>query len=594
MEAFARAFHFIEDLPVLQIPFFQRSYVWKEENWAALLESVRQEKKPYLGSLILKDVTRSSGDIRTFLVIDGQQRLTTLSILLKALSDVMSPDEVPSKIAEHLFTERDEWPERKVKIRHSIGDEKAYRFVMESMYDQIVSAKLNSRICDCYEYFYNELSNIHDEQALKKIRSRLVNGDEKIWVVIDLKDEDSEQAIFDTINSAGVRLTCADMIKNTLFQTAIQLAGEVHREDVISNYRKYWAGVFEIDEESEFWQDEAQAIRVKRTNLEMFLHSYAVVRNFFDIRTDRLEDLHDIYKHHLDTMSYQQVIEFIIDLSKVSKVYKERIRAVPDSEQLKYDDYEERLLKILDQCNVTTFYPYLLHLFTRYAPDSNELKMKLQRLETFVMRRYIAKESTRQYNDFCARFIADDSVVSELDQRIPDSAVESKLRVIDNRRATVVLFWIELWRRKEDVMMSEKGLPFGYSLEHILPQSWKTYWSDVPVRDEAGEVVVDQEAATQIRNMKCYEIGNMTLLNKRMNASVRNYELRRKISGDPNGKGNAKRGFKDISDMKITKDDIIRPFESNPDFVWDELAITKRTTEMIRYFKEIWPSASSM
>jgi len=93
MEAREKELKFLATEGKVIIPFFQRTYVWKKENWENLLEGLFS--KPYghfLGSIILKQIPVSSGQPKKLEVVDGQQRLTTLSILIKVLYDLFSPE----------------------------------------------------------------------------------------------------------------------------------------------------------------------------------------------------------------------------------------------------------------------------------------------------------------------------------------------------------------------------------------------------------------------------------------------------------------------------------------------------------------------
>ncbi len=89
MKAGEQSFRFITNTSKFEIPFFQRGYVWDEDNWGPMLEDFLNNKEgQFFGSIILKHkIKRSSDTGSTALVIDGQQRLTTMSILLKAVND---------------------------------------------------------------------------------------------------------------------------------------------------------------------------------------------------------------------------------------------------------------------------------------------------------------------------------------------------------------------------------------------------------------------------------------------------------------------------------------------------------------------------
>lgn len=102
MKAESKSFSFLNEIQTFEIPFFQRAYVWKKDNWEELLDDLKQvNRRHFLGSIILKKINDSSvfGATTRVSVIDGQQRLTTLSILLKAIYDTFS-DEIKANVLD--------------------------------------------------------------------------------------------------------------------------------------------------------------------------------------------------------------------------------------------------------------------------------------------------------------------------------------------------------------------------------------------------------------------------------------------------------------------------------------------------------------
>ena len=120
-------------------------------------------------------------------------------------------------------------------------------------------------------------------------------------VVIDLADEDDEQTIFDTTNTAGVRLTCADIIKNALFQKVIRLIGPFK---AIELYKSTWHKVFLAEADTiAFWEADRLTGRLTRDNIEVLLHSIAVIKGFYDPDKHILSELSKLYKGRLITSS---------------------------------------------------------------------------------------------------------------------------------------------------------------------------------------------------------------------------------------------------------------------------------------------------
>ena len=191
---------------LLEIPFYQRAYVWGEEQWERFLgdmEFVTASKRPYfLGSIILKQASSGNtwsevSEVRT--VIDGQQRLTTMVIFFKALCARID--------ADRLF-ERDFVLETgEVALRHGKYDRQDFEKVVSATGCEPVEG--SSSIVLAYNYF---LKNIDPEKVDRNTIKSNVQ-----FVCIDLTEGEDEQQIFDTINSLGVRLTTAELLKNYFF-----------------------------------------------------------------------------------------------------------------------------------------------------------------------------------------------------------------------------------------------------------------------------------------------------------------------------------------------------------------------------------------
>ncbi|GEM_PF-3472404 len=113
----------------------------------------------------------------------------------------------------------------------------------------------------------------------------------------------------------------------------------------------------------------------------------------------------------------------------------------------------------------------------------------------------------------------------------------------------------------------KRELKYNYSLEHIMPQKWEEYWHVVPVYNETGVEETDHEKAKSIRYSKIYSLGNMTLLNSRLNTSLRNFIFKRKIEGE-----GRKKGIRHYSELWITKSDIIDKYD-NGEKIWNEVSI---------------------
>jgi hypothetical protein len=587
MKAEARSLTFLANEGSVKIPFFQRAYIWNKDNWDELISDLLESgKSHFLGSLILKQVDVPSGNTKQVMVIDGQQRLTTLSILLRTLYDSFDTDtqEACKQDLETclFYKKRPSSKELFVKIEHSKVDCKHFQSVIRKEIDpdSLDLCVSESNILKCYKFFTDHLVSVDMEKRVS-LFDDLMDDDKKILVVIDLTDADDEQSIFDTINSAGVRLSSADIVKNVLFQRAFDLYE--NNEEVEKLYKDNWEIVFASDEQSiAFWAAERTLGRLKRDNLEILLHSIAVIEGFFDPEKHTLTDLANIYKAHINGLNSSELARFIGAITEYAKLYWQKMYVFDNSDLFGYADYEKRLFHILSICDVSTFHPYILYLYRNYAGNEAALKSVLHKLETLIVRRFVCNSETKNYNKLCKEIIWDSSKLDATLAETSDVAFEAALQQIKNKPAALLLFWVELYRRSKDNRYDRDELKYTYTLEHIMPQKWEEYWSVVPVIGDGGIEITDIEAAKQHRSHMICSIGNMTLLKSSLNTALRNYEFKRKVEGE-----GRKHGIKHYAELGITKLDIVAPFEAG-DLVWDETKINKRCGEIADDVLAIW------
>lgn len=613
MRAKEREFSFLKAKMNLEIPFFQRSYVWEESNWEELLDSLSDRQKThFLGSVILKKETFLAGENPKYSIIDGQQRLTTLSILFKALYDTL-PKEPNEEIDEEIINSNKQTyyeilfnserkgrtMERDVKIKHSRLDEPFYKKAITEKLDPD-SIKLNSevkkgeeashRILQCYKFFYQKLKE--SDNLNWDLWDYLTEEQNKIIIVIDLENEENEQVIFDTVNSSGVRLSSADMIKNALFQCAKEVSSN---DEVVKLYNDTWFSTFESDvENNTFWATERKLGRITRDNVEILLHCIASIKGIYDPEKHTVSELANLYKQEIANYSQDEIFDFIEEINNYAKLYQRYFYTFDKTTNLSYEDPIARLFHILSICDVSTLHPYILKILKESnisldedAVISDDLSGKLHEVESYVIRHAICGVSTKNFNKVCALLVSGSTTIEKefntYNSALNDNAVRVHLKEINNNLANLILFWIELHRRNNDSNYSTKELKYNFTLEHIMPQKWEEYWKldVVPVFDENGDEVTDAEAASLVRGRAIYEIGNMTLLKSKLNTSIRNYEFKRKIEGE-----GRKKGIKQYAELTVTKDIIEDVYDKGK--AWNEACIRTRTETLADEVVSIW------
>ena len=466
MQAHETEFSFLDKDMRLEIPYFQRPYVWVENNWEDLFENLIDEKQShFLGSIILKRIPTLSGQIARFSVIDGQQRLTTLTILLKACFDNLDlremPDEIVSEIKTKLrmmlyYKENELSTKKEVKILHSRLDSKDFISVIDgsikSKLDRIVLDSeekkdlpaTESGILKCYKYFNNRF--INDTDQASKIWNILLSKQQKILVKIDLDPDENEQAIFDSVNSSGVRLTCADTIKNALFQKIMEFAGsdEDSQTEVINLYKDYWEKTFISDLSIiKYWSTEQRMGRISRDNLELLLHCIALIKGFFDPEKYNMSDLANVYKNYVSGLNKAELHAFVKEIADYGVIYKKYFSVNDSTTSFEYCNDVQRLFHILAVCDVSTLHSYVLMLLKKHPEDEDgklpqELIDELINIETMVVRHTLCKASTKNFNKVCALLINGKTTIRKemISKRdlVDDTAVLKALCNVPNNR----------------------------------------------------------------------------------------------------------------------------------------------------------------
>jgi uncharacterized protein with ParB-like and HNH nuclease domain len=551
---------------ILEIPFFQRAYVWGDEQWERLLEDmehVSQTNKPYfLGSVILKQQPTNTGnkvgDKRT--LIDGQQRLTTLSIFFKVLS-LKSGDDYEFN---RMFKLRD-----LIAIQHNHNDIDAYELVMNLTELKDLSATDN--ITQAYTYFK---ANLNAEKLdINNILAKI------LFVGIDLDENEDEQQIFDTINSLGVKLTTAELLKNYFFN-----------RDEISTYTTYWKNVFEKDEETKnYWDREITAGRLKREFIDLFFFSYLQIKIQDKNLNVKTEDKIEFSKVEQLFESYKKFIKDYLNNDKKSILSEIKDYALLFQENFDYDIIEneltnnsgiERINAIIFGLDTSTLIPYVLYVLKNVAND-NERNELFEFLETYIMRRMVAHANTKNYNQLFTDRLINNEILSKSkfleflegqadkvnflpsDEELKNGFENSYLI---NKQSAGILYFIESKIRNRQLQSTQLLGINKYSLEHIMPKKWENNWGKLSNQEDKIK-----------RNRKLLTLGNLTIITQALNSTIRdaNWTIKRKGKGDKKGLNTYSAGLETISSY-LTLDE------------WNEQTIEQRAEFLYNNAKEIW------
>jgi uncharacterized protein with ParB-like and HNH nuclease domain len=582
MKASEQSFAFLAQVISLEVPFFQRHYVWEEENREDMFNDLSLIGNKFFGSIILKYMEATTNKVNTAMIIDGQQRLTTLTIFFKALTDSLPENnkaQADITLSRILFYQKNTLSaDKHIKLKHSLLDRQAYDAVIKGGF----SPDSTEGIVGCYNFFKKKCDGLTDEKK-SDIFTWLTDENNKILVVIELSKEEDEQKIFDTINTAGVHLSVFDIVKNALFS---RLLKQNNNENYVKEFHeKTFNKTFDTDDESRtYWDENKKVGRITFDNMEILLHSIAVIKGFYNPISNRLDELSVLYKGYIDKLSSQNDTEqFIEEIVAYANLYREKFTLINDSVSLSYDDGFTRARHILEKSDISALNPYLLKI----VKDLDDKKIiqtdfdeKCKELEKYIMRRFVNNDDTKSYSILCSNLILGKGQLEIVD----NDALNKSLRYISNNRARLVLFWIELYRRHINKnVQGITSLHYGYTLEHIMPQKWQEHWGIKKLQNETDE---NYQNRKNKRAEAIYSIGNMTLLKGALNSSVRNYAIDKKI--DAPGRYNS---IRKCGDLLVAKE-IVEQYDNaktkNEQFVWDENKIENRAKELVKEFFKLW------
>ncbi len=381
----------------LTVPLFQRPYVWNaDEQWEPLWEDVvatrdraeRGDAVPhFLGAIVLEQKRGSLGSLEVRDVIDGQQRLTTLHLLIAAVRDGFADRDLQGRTSKRLskLLENDpdlvDEPDEQHKLWPTNKDRDAYRDVMRGAYREVAYGPTLPRIAGAYTWFrgaLDELIGDSAEDAAAMILDALgeVLLEHLEVVVIDLGEDDNAQVIFETLNARGTALRASDLIKNLLFRTLQDARRPVERL-----YQEHWEGL-----ESEPWQAEVRQGRLTRPRLDAFMGFFLVVLLQREVQSHQL---FPAARTHLRGDA-DRAEELLREASRHAAVY-DRLEA-----GLSDDPQERASLARMRIVDTQTMTPLLLWLFANtVGPDR---RAALLALESYVVRRTLCRLTTKNYN----------------------------------------------------------------------------------------------------------------------------------------------------------------------------------------------------
>ncbi|WP_237002949.1 DUF262 domain-containing protein [Helicobacter pylori] len=368
---------------IFSIPAYQRNYTWEEENCKKLLEdivSISQNKKThFMGSITyilhLIDDEKSLRQLREFVIIDGQQRITTLMLLLKAIETKIPNEGIKKEIGNLLNLS--EQTEQKLRLKPIKSDKEAFDLVMQDRWNEIQGV---SHIRNNYKFFTKELDNyISKGYRIEEIYGAFLRL-KIIAIGLDPR-EDDPQVVFESINATGVQLKGLDLIRNYL------MMGE-NSENQKHLYETYWVPL-------ENWLGEK--------DLNDFIKTY--LRIYFEdkVKEGEREVYYTLKAHHRKNFpnDIQGLMSDMREYGRIYQIFLDRDYYFLDhGNQQQLANLRLRIKDLL-KINFGVAKPFVLRCtrdFEEGKLDYENFYEILQILISYFVRRSVCGESTNALN----------------------------------------------------------------------------------------------------------------------------------------------------------------------------------------------------
>lgn len=544
------------------VPIFQRNYSWQksqyEQLWFDILRASKFKEKQnhFIGSIVYIDMGTPAGRPQQLLLIDGQQRLTTISILLCAIKDYVQKFNLETKlinlakIKNQFLYNSDEIDEDRYKLLLNVQDKETYIKLIDNTIFTVNKPATN--IIKCYEFFYERIEDfIKQDGQIDEIYAGIFKLS-LVSISLD-KDSDNPQMIFESMNSTGKDLSQTDLLRNYLLM-------DLTPEKQTRLYKTYWKPMEEL-----FGED------IYKNDVNKFDY---FIRDFLTLKSDigyicKINNVYENFKrYYLDNNCEKFAV--LRDLFTYAKYYAciDLLQENDDELKLYWQEFKK-----LDSHVV---YPFLLKLYDDYSRQiliKEDFKKILQVVISYLWRRAICEIPTNSLSKtFATLYQAVDKedyvnsiikafVFKSSYKRFPsDYEVREKLQTKDIyhfRLRKYLLEALENYYHKEPIDLNTAN----YTIEHIMPQNIEHNLSWQQMLGEDWQ---------EVHSLYLHTLGNLTITG--YNAEMSNKSFWEKVNGES--------GFKH-SHLKLNE-------SIAQSDVWNKKAIQRRTNILTDIILKIW------
>ena len=551
----ARLLEFLKNSPQFAIPIYQRTYSWTEPECRQLWDDILragendQVNAHFIGSIVyIEEGLYQISTQSPMLVIDGQQRLTTVSLIIEVLARKLGDNAEPvdgfsaRKLRNYYLLNPEEMGERRYKLILTQTDKQTLLAFLEH---RTLPEDLSLRLKENFEFFERQVAMLGDDlEPLCKGLAKLMLVDISLS-----RDQDNPQLIFESMNSTGRELSQADLIRNYI------LMG-LEQDHQTQLYENYWRPM-----ELAFGQE------------AYGLHFDGFMRHYLTVKTDEIPKVREVYEAfkayaHCPEVASGGIDALVADVHTFAEYYC----AIALGKEA--DQALTMVFADLRELKVDVAYPLLLQLYQDYMADcltSEELAQAVRWIESYVFRRAVCGIPTNSMNKTFANFgkaLEKNHYLESLQahflllpsyRRFPGDEEfrrEFKQRDLYNfNRCSYWLRRLENYGRKERVPVDE------YTIEHIMPQNedLSAKW-----REALGT------EWQRVYETWLHTLGNLTLTGYNSEYSDRPFPQKRDMTG----------GFRE-SPLRLNEG--LGQLEG-----WNETEIQKRANRLAQKATEVW------
>jgi hypothetical protein len=574
------------------VPLYQRSYVWKkDEQWAPLWDDLiallqHQENangaelwSHFLGAIVLDQDQTAPGQIPQFTVIDGQQRLTTLQLLISAAAKALAEAgaENDAVLLRELVVNN---PRRakgtdQLKVWPTNANRRSFTAVMAVDGPPDGHADDPSNLIDeAFDYFTKQTSDYlagddedvprgSDAVAARAERLRITLCDLLKVVSITLERDDNAQVIFETLNARGTPLLSLDLVKNSVFRQA-----SIEGRDTDALYEQVWRPQLDDD----YWRQPRRQGRLNRPIGELFLMHWL---------TMRLESI--VPATELFAAFRQHVLTKSVDAEALIRELCADAAVMRSFDTMQPGSPEGEFFARFEPLDAGTVLPVVLLLFRSPEVTVERRRRALRILESWLARRVLMRLTAKNYNRLVPRLItkmkadiahADEALREALSggegavSRWPEDAefieflrTREIYGTVSQPRLVMALAAVESSLRTTKT--EQAPLNGRLSIEHLLPQEWETSWPLAAGREP------DE------RWSRLHRLGNLTVVAQPLNSAMSNSPWITK-------RAELNRHSVLLLNARLAQHD-----------TWDESGIDEHGNWLARRISEIWPGPDS-